>query len=104
MAEYDIVLQLIAPPTVDRDDMERHMMDVLQVVETHSETAMGPVVAVDFERCAIDLGFNVEASSPGESQRLVSDLLRIIEEHSAVQFTETGTRSTVAAAHEPVCV
>jgi hypothetical protein len=105
MAEYDIALQLIAPPTVDREALERDMLDVLRVVETHGkDVALGPVVALDFEERSIDLGFSVEAETPAQSQGLVTDLLHMIESQSDVQFTETESKMAVAATHAEVCV
>jgi hypothetical protein len=105
MAEYDVVLQLIAPSIVDRDDLERNMLDVLQVVETHGkDIALGPVVALDFAGRLIDLGFSVEADTPGRAQSMASDLLQIIETESDVQFSETATKSAAAATHAGICV
>jgi hypothetical protein len=105
MAEYDIVLQLLAPPAVDREELERSMFDVLRVVETEGkDIALGPVVAVDFEGRLIDLGFNVEADTPAQSQGKVGKLLHIIEQHSDVQFTETESRSRVSPQPVEVCV
>ena len=104
MAEYDVVLQLIAPPSVDRGALERNMFDVLRVVETEGkDVAMGPVVSLDFTERMIDLGFSLEADTPGQSQNLVGDLLHIIERHSDVQFTATETKSSVALTHAEVC-
>jgi hypothetical protein len=106
MTEYDIVLQLCAPPTVDRDLLESHMYEVLDVVEKHaSDTALGPVVAVNFEGRQIDLGFNVEASSLEAAQSRVNDVLRVIEMHSEVAFTPTATSaSLVADGADHLCV
>jgi len=104
MAEYDIVLQIIAPPTVDRDDLERNMLDVLHVVETHGkDIALGPVVALDFTERLIDLGFSVEAETPSRAQSMTGDLLRIIENESDVQFSQTETKSAIAATHAELC-
>lgn len=98
MTEFDIVLQLCAPPTVDRDGLEEHMYEVLRVVETHAEDiALGAVVAVDFESRHIDLGFNVEADSLEQSQSRVYEVLKIVEDHSDVKFTPIATSSSLAA-------
>jgi hypothetical protein len=96
MAEYDIVLQLCAPPSVDRDTLESHMYEVLAVVESHAENALGPVVAVDFESQQIDLGFSVEAQSLEASQNRVFEVLHVIEQYSPVSFTPTATSASVA--------
>jgi hypothetical protein len=105
MAEYDIVLQLVAPPAVDREALERSMFDVLQVVETEGkDIALGPVVALDFEERMIDLGFNVEADTPAQSQSKVSKLLHIIEEHSDVQFTDSKAKSSASPEPVEICV
>jgi|GEM_PF-4302555 len=98
MAEYNVVLQLIAPPSVDRDVLEQNMLDVLRIVEVHGkDIALGPVVSVDFADRAIDLGFSAEAATMAQSQNMVAELLQIIEQRSKVHFTETEAKSSVAA-------
>lgn len=106
MAEYDIVLQLMAPENVSDDDLESSMLAVLEAVERHAaDIALGPVVAADLDRRLIDLGFNVEAVSPGESQGKVGQVLQIIEAHTQVQFSATNAEASNSEAHqEAVCI
>ncbi len=94
MTDYDIVLQLCAPPTVNRDRLEEHMYGVLGVVEDHAdEIALGPVVAVDFEDRLIDLAFTVQASSLEQAQQRVLDVIGIVEAKADLGFTPTATSS-----------
>jgi hypothetical protein len=96
MSEYDIVLQLCAPASVDNDLLENQMYEVLGVVEQRAEDiALGPVVAVDYDERIIDLGFNVEAPTLEQSQQRVADVLKLIEQYTDVQFTPTATSSSV---------
>jgi hypothetical protein len=101
MAEYEIVLQLRAPADVGNDALESHMLDVLHVVESHAaDIVLGPVAAVDFDGHHIDLGFCVEAESLEQTQVRLVQVLRIIEEHTDVQFTPTATSANVATRSE----
>lgn len=100
MSEYDIVLELCAPPSVDNGLLESHMFDVLAVVEQHAEDiALGPVVSVDFDKGLIDLGFNVEAQSLEHAQNRVREVLGIIEVNTEVNFTPTATSASIAGRH-----
>jgi hypothetical protein len=97
MAEYEIVLHLRAPANVDDDALEEHMLDVLGVVESHAEdVALSPVVAVDFAKHHIDLGFCVEADTLEQAHSKVAQVLQRIERHTEVQFTPTAATSSVA--------
>lgn len=107
MAEFDIVLKLCAPPSVDRDALEGGMYEVLQVVENYADyIALGPVVAVDFEGRFIDLGFNVEADALAQAQALVAHVLRVIDEHTTVHFTpsEASAKVTSGDHSDQLCV
>jgi hypothetical protein len=97
MAEYEIVVYLRAPADVDDEVLERHMLDVLGVVEQHAEQiALAPVVAVDFGKRHIDLGFSVEADSLELANAQMGEILQIIERNTDVQFTPTAASSSVA--------
>ncbi len=97
MAEYEIVVHLRAPANVDDDALEGYMMDVLGVVERYAEhVALAPVVAVDFSKRHIDLGFCVEADSLEQANVKVGEVLQTIEHNTDVQFTPTAASSSVA--------
>lgn len=51
---------------VSRDDLEAHAFEVLEVLERDADVALGAVVACDFEAGAIEVEFDVAASTGSE--------------------------------------
>lgn len=90
--EYDIVVNLRSIETVDRDQLEERMFEVLQAVEEYaSEIADGAGVALNFARSEIELVFTVFADRPSEVHQRVSDVMAIVEQHTAITMAGSAT-------------
>lgn len=90
MYESEIILKLTTSnPSLDESALEDHMFAVLDAVEEHAESALGPVVAVDFDEKTIELAFSLCHNAQSEAQQVVSDVLKVIEAHTPVSFGET---------------
>lgn len=101
MAEFEIVLQLCAPPGIERDALEGDMFDVLAVVEDRAaDIALGPVVAVDFAEREIELAFSVQAADVRGANDAVGKVLGIIGSDTGVDLTpRVATTSAVQGQH-----
>ncbi|HEV3002412.1 MAG TPA: hypothetical protein VGW75_16840 [Solirubrobacteraceae bacterium] len=92
MHESEIILKLSTEnPAVDDETLEEHMFAVLHAVEEYADSALGPVVAVDFDNRTIELAFSLLHDTQSQAQKIVSDVLKVIEAHTPVSFGETTT-------------
>jgi hypothetical protein len=90
--EYDIVVNLRSVETVDREQLEDRMFEVLNAVEQHaSEIADGAGVAANFPRSEIELVFTVFAERPSEVHQRVSDVMAVVERHTPITMSGSAT-------------
>lgn len=90
MHESEIILRLTTTDSsIDDTTLEEHMFAVLDAVEQYAESALGPVVAVDFDDRSIELAFSLCHQTQSEAQRVVSDVFKVIEANTPVSFGET---------------
>ena len=93
MYESDIIIHLTSTDTtISNDALEEHMFEVLEAVEQHaSDPVEGVVVAVDFTRRDIELAFSLSHETQSEAQRIIADVLSLIEVHTSVSFGATDS-------------
>jgi len=78
---------------VDREALEDLAFAVLEAVELDAaDIALGAVVACDFTACAIELEFDVAASTGSEVHRLIGQILDAVE--VAVPLARESTSKT----------
>lgn len=95
MNESQVVIWLAATDEEASEELlEEHMFAVLEAVEEYAtDTAEGPVVAVDFDKRAIELAFSLNHETQSEAQRKIAEVLQVVERHTPVSFE--GTDSSV---------
>ena len=88
MHESDIIIHLTAQdPAISDDQLEDHMFEVLSTVEDHAPDAVeGVVTAVDFGKRHIELAFSLSHETQSQAQRMVADVLSLIEARTPVTF------------------
>jgi hypothetical protein len=90
--EYDIVVNLRAVESVDRDELEDRAFEVLDAVEQHAGgIADGAGVAANFPRHEIELVFTVFAAKPSEVHQRVADVMAIVEQHTPITMAGSAT-------------
>lgn len=93
MHESEIILNLkAADPSISDDALEQHMFAMLDAVEEHVESALGPVVAVDFDHRAIELAFSLCHETQSDAQQVITDALRAIESKTPIAIVESTSR------------
>lgn len=79
----NVLLDLRLDGPLPQSMLEEHAEATIEAVEQHAaHIALGPVLALNLDDCAIRLRFDVQATGPSELYARLSELLAILEQRT----------------------